>query len=91
MILWTDEALFTRVGVYNQNNEHWWLFRNPHAIKEDHHQVRFSANVWAGLVGDQIVGPHFIEGRLTGGTYLDMLRNVIVGLLDDVPGDGWRS
>lgn len=54
-------------------------------IRESHHQVRFSANVWAGVVGNQILGPYFIEGRLTGGTYLDVLRTVISDLVDDVP------
>lgn len=43
----------------------------------------------AGIVGDRILGPHFIEGRLTGSTYLDMLRNVIsqliTELMDEVP------
>lgn len=84
-ILWTDEALFTRVGLYNIHNEHWWSFRNPHVIRENYHQVRFSANVWAGIIGDQILGPYFIEGHLTGGSYLDMLRGVIADFLDDVP------
>lgn len=85
VILWTDEALFTRVGVYNQHNEHWWSHQNPHVIKESHHQVRFSANVWAGIVGDRIVGPYFIEGRLTGLAYLNMLQTVIADMMDDVP------
>lgn len=84
-ILWTDESLFTRVGLYNQHNEHWWSLRNPHMIRETYHQVRFSASVWAGIVGNRILGPYFIEGRLTGGTYLDMLRTVISDFMDDVP------
>lgn len=85
VIMWTDEALFTRVGLYNQHNEHWWSFRNPHMIRETYHQVRFSANVWAGIVGNKVLGPYFIEGRLTGGTYLDMLRTVITDFVDEVP------
>lgn len=84
-ILWTDEALFTRVGLFNHHNEHWWSFRNPHVIREDHHQVRFSVNVWAGIIGDKILGPYFIQGHLTGGTYLEMLRSVITDFVEDVP------
>lgn len=84
-ILWTDEALFTRVGIYNRKNEHFWALNNPHVIKNCHHQVRFSVNVWAGIINNVIVGPVFIEGSLTGGNYLHMLQGVIEDLLDDVP------
>lgn len=38
-ILWSDESIFTRVGIYNVHNEHWWSFQNPHKIKEHAHQV----------------------------------------------------
>lgn len=84
-ILWTDESLFTRVGIYNRKNEHYWALTNPHVIKSSHHQVRFSVNVWAGIIGNVIVGPIFITGRLTGRDYLDMLSGAIEGLLEDVP------
>lgn len=84
-ILWTDESLFTRVGLYNAHNEHYWALINPHLIREDHHQVRFSVNVWAGIINDHLIGPVFIEGHLTGNSYLHMLRTVISGLLEEVP------
>ncbi|KAJ2940836.1 hypothetical protein O0L34_g10090 [Tuta absoluta] len=84
-ILWTDEAMFTRVGLYNVHNEHWWTYRNPHKIKQHSHQIRFSVNCWAGILNNHVIGPHFIEGHLTGGTYLEMLQNVIPDLLDDIP------
>lgn len=86
-ILWTDEALFTRVGLFNVHNEHWWAVRtvNPHKTKRDSFQTRFSWNVWAGIVGGHLIGPHFIRGRLTGATYLEMLRNEVEEMLDDVP------
>lgn len=47
--------------------------------------MRFSLNVWVGIIGNAIVGPIFIEGRLTGANYLNMLRGVIEELLDEVP------
>lgn len=80
--------LFTRVGLYNVHNEHWWSYRSykyPQVIRENDHQVRFSANVWVGIVGNNIIGPYFIEGRLTGGNYLEMLRGIVRDGLDDVP------
>lgn len=84
-ILWTDEATFTRVGLFNQRNEHFWSFNNPHVIRECAHQVRFSVNVWAGIVNGHLIGPHFVTGHLTGAIYSEMLRTVIPDLLDDVP------
>lgn len=84
-ILWTDESTFTRVGLFNQRNEHFWAFNNPHVISECRHQVRFSINVWAGIINDTIIGPYFVEGNLTGGTYLNMLQSVIPELIEDIP------
>jgi hypothetical protein len=30
------------------------------------HQQQFTINVWAGLIGDVLVGPHVLPRRLTG-------------------------
>lgn len=84
-ILWTDESTFTRAGMFNIHNEHWWARNNLHLIREYSHQIRFSVNVWAGIINDQLIGPIFIEGNLTGGTYLGLIQNVIPELLEDVP------
>lgn len=84
-ILWTDESTFTRIGLFNIHNEHWWTYNNPHVIREHSHQVRFSVNVWAGIINDRIIGPVFIEGRLSGRTYLQMLQEVLPELMDRVP------
>lgn len=58
---------------------------NPHLTRRNAYQTRFSLNVWVGIVNNTIIGPHFIEGRLNGAAYLDILRDVIPILLDDVP------
>lgn len=84
-IMWSDESMFTRVGIYNIHNEHWWSYRNPHKIREDSHQIRFHVNVWAAIINDRIIGPVWIEGRLTGASYLEMIRHVVSELMDDVP------
>ncbi|CAK1599637.1 unnamed protein product [Parnassius mnemosyne] len=84
-IMWTGEALFTRVGLHNSRNEHYWAECKPHDIKDYDDQVPLSSNVWAGIIGNIIVGPYFIERRLTGNNYLDMLQGVIYDFLDDLP------
>lgn len=83
-ILWTDEATFTRIGLFNQHNEHWWSNENPHVVRKNAYQVRFSVNVWAGIVNGTVIGPYFI-GRQNGPNYLHFLRQVLPGLLEGVP------
>lgn len=84
-ILFTDEAGFTRQGIFNFHNNHAWSDENPHAVVEARHQIRFSLNVWMGILGDRLIGPVFLPNRLTGAAYHDFLVNTLPGLLDDVP------
>ncbi|KAJ4429896.1 hypothetical protein ANN_22100 [Periplaneta americana] len=63
LVLFTDEAQFTRDGITNFHNQHVWSYENPRATLPSHHQVRFSLNMWAG---DRLVGPHVLVNRLTG-------------------------
>lgn len=84
-ILFTDEAGFTRDGVFNVHNTHIWSDENPHAIRESHHQQKFSVNVWAGIIDNILVGPYILPNRLNGPEYLRFLREVLPDLLDDVP------
>lgn len=76
---------FTRDGVLNLHNTHQWAIENPHAYVERDRQRRFKLNVWARIIGDQLVEPHFFDGLLNGDTYLLFLQNILPGLLDDVP------
>lgn len=90
-VLFSDECLFTRIGLFNQHNEHWWSIRNPMLTRQHSYQHRFSVNVWAGILNDNIVGPYFIEGRLTGESYLDLLRTMVSSMLDDIPLANFRN
>lgn len=84
-IIFTDEACFTRDGIFNYHNFHEWSDENPHAKAETRHQVRFSLNVWVGIVGHHILGPIFLPPRLTGQSYLEFLRNDFADMLEDIP------
>lgn len=81
-ILWTDESLFTRQGVFNFHNMHMWNTENPTAEREMSFQKRFSINVWAAVVGDRFLGPHIFHGSLTGAMYLDFLQHDLPQMLD---------
>ncbi|KAJ4446672.1 hypothetical protein ANN_13369 [Periplaneta americana] len=45
--------------------------------------VRFSLNMWAGIIGDRLVGLHVLVNRLTGQAYTNFLENTIPHVLED--------
>jgi hypothetical protein len=62
-ILWLDEAAFTRKGVFNS---HVWAQHNLHVTREWGYQVCWSIDVWAGIIGNCVVGPYLLPGHLNG-------------------------
>lgn len=84
-ILFTDEAEFTRDGINNFHNRHLWDLENPHGTIEARNQVRFSLNVWGGIVGNQLIGPVFLEPRLNGQNYHRLLSRTLPPLFEDIP------
>ena len=46
-------------------------------------QARFSVNVWAFIIRDQLIGPYLIPFRLTGHNYLLFLQQILSQLLED--------
>jgi hypothetical protein len=61
-ILWTDEASFTRTGVYSTRNVNFWSHENPHMSRESSFQNRWRFNAWAGtLSGGGHIEPHTCE------------------------------
>ncbi|GBM43261.1 hypothetical protein AVEN_154582-1 [Araneus ventricosus] len=69
--------------MFNSHNFHVWSEENPHAARTRAAQERFSVNVWAGIVGEHLVGPCLFPERLTGANYLILLQQVLPQLLDD--------
>ena len=84
-ILFTDVAQFNRDGVTKTHNCHVWTDENPRATVESNFQLRFSVNVWCAVLDDQLIGPFFLEGRLTGEAYLRFLQEELPRILGDVP------
>jgi len=51
-----------------------------------HSNIDFiSVNVWAGIIGNNLIGPTIIEDRINGANYLNFLDNILPILLEDVP------
>lgn len=42
-------------------------------------------NVWCGLIGNRLLGPHFFDEPLTGEVYLNFLENELTSMLEDLP------
>lgn len=77
-IIFTDEATFTLHGSVNKQNMRYWSAENPHWMREQHTQWPEKVNVWAGLLGNNIIGPFFMENTLNGPRYLQLLQDRIL-------------
>lgn len=80
-ICFSDESSFSLNGEVNRHNCRYWSDTNPHLIRETHTQRPQRLNVWAGILGNHIIGPLFIDGNLNGDKYLDMLQNDVTPLI----------
>jgi hypothetical protein len=84
-VLATDEAGFTKEGIFNTRNTHVWADENPYAIREHNFQRKLSLNMWAGIINGHLLGPHIMPRRLNGVEYLNFLDNVLYELSEDLP------
>lgn len=84
-IIWTDESNFSSRGFFNRKNTHYWAQEKQSVFVEANAQVRFSINVWCGLLGSQIIGPHFYQGTLSGPDYFRFIETELSQFLDDMP------
>ena len=73
-VLFSDEANF---AITANENPRWMktvLFQHP-----------WSVNCCCRIVGNNVIGAYFFEGRLTGQGYANFLQNVLPQLMEDVP------
>ena len=47
----------------------------------------FSLNVWAGITDKFLIGPFFLDGKLTGTKYVDFLSTRLHEILEEIPVD----
>lgn len=80
-ICFTDEATFCLNGAFWKQNTRYWAPENPHWCLEGHTQYSRKVNVWAGIIGTQILGPYFFQETLNADVYLDFLRFELVPAL----------
>lgn len=77
-VCFSDESTFHLNGYVNRHNCRYWCEANPHEYRQSHTQRPQKINVWAGILGNEIIGPFFIDGNLDGPKYIIMLHNDIV-------------
>ena len=82
-VLWTDEATFTEGGLFNSRNSHIWAHENPRGVRVHNFQDKFAVNVWAGIVGNWLIGQYLLPSRLNGENYLVFVRDVLPDLLEE--------
>lgn len=69
----------------NRQNTRYYSDSNPHFTRAIESQRRWKVNVWGGIIGQYIIGPHFLNGILTGDAYLQFLQRDLPPLLENVP------
>lgn len=84
-IIWSDESNFTNCGIFNRHNEHHWSIENPRQTRQVRPQIRFSLNVWCGVLGNRILGPYIYEGTLNSERYLVFLNTEFNEYLEELP------
>lgn len=82
--MFSDEATFQSTGVLNRHNCHYWFPVNPHWMQEVDRQHRWSVTVWIGIVNGYLIGPHIFQNTVNGENYLQLIRDELPALLEDV-------
>jgi hypothetical protein len=58
---------------------------NPHATCEHGYKFRSRVSVWAGIIGDIVLGPYLLSERLTSQRYRGFQETVLPWLHEDMP------
>ena len=83
--IWTDETYVSSAGIFNRYNSYTWAQENPHEVVQEINQGRFGFSVWAGICRGRIIGPVIYDDTLTSQRYLEILRQKIEPLIDELP------
>lgn len=84
LICFSDEARFSVNGHVHRQNVRYWFDENLRIFREGHTQFPQKLNVWAGILGNYMVGPIFFDGNLNGDNYLNMLETEITAAINNI-------
>ncbi|KAF2904344.1 hypothetical protein ILUMI_01841 [Ignelater luminosus] len=90
-ILFFDEVIFYLNREVNSQNCRYWSRQNLHLYRATRTQRLKKVNVWAGLIGEYVVGSFFIDGNIMTETYLQILQERVIPELNqlDIEGEIW--
>jgi hypothetical protein len=83
-ILFTHEAGFPRDGIVKFHTPHVYVDNNPHPTVVSIHQLRFSINVWVGILCGQFFGLVVSPITLTDAVDFFLVKDLPV-LVEHVP------
>ncbi|EFN76547.1 hypothetical protein EAI_03325, partial [Harpegnathos saltator] len=83
-IVFTDEAAFELYGNVNHQNLRYWSSENPYWMRDNKSQYRKKVNVWAGIIGDHLIGPFFFDENLNSERYEAMLVELIITAIQNI-------
>lgn len=83
-VMFSDEATFKSNGNLNTHNCHYYSDVNPHWHRAVDTQHRWSLVVWCGIVNGYLIGPYFFDQNVTGLSFLEMLRDHLPHMLENV-------
>ncbi|KAJ8954596.1 hypothetical protein NQ318_003127 [Aromia moschata] len=90
-IIWSDEAKFTKNGVFTRHNSHYWSDYNVHPFRERNFQESWQCNAYCAIRNDGVVALEFYQDNLNGERYLNILRNFEINYLDNLPLADYRN
>lgn len=82
--MFTDECLFTSAGAFNRQNTREWQPHNPHWVQEVQSKYKWSVMVWAGIMGNTVVGPYFFDRNVSSASYLHVLQDHLPIFLENI-------
>lgn len=71
LLQYISNAFFDSLSSY-------WAQNNPRWVGELNELGAAKVMAWAGILGDQIIGPFFFDAHVNGDTYLEMLTDYIL-------------
>lgn len=83
-VLFSDESTFKNNGELNTHNCHYWSDANPYWHRQVDNQHRWSVMVWCGIVNGYLIGPYFLEENMNRHVFLELLRDHLPVLLEEV-------
>jgi hypothetical protein len=54
-IIWTDEAKFSKNGLFNRHNIHYWALENPRVVRERNFQESWQFNVFCAIKNNRVL------------------------------------